>query len=132
MSNPRSAYFLTCVTYQRSSIFQTTESAKIAFDTVLHYDEEGRYKLHGFVIMPDHIHLLLTPAEEVAFERCVQYIKGGISFRLRKRFSATIWQREYHDHRIRDDSDFLKSIGYIERNPAQRGLTDWPWIWTAN
>jgi putative transposase len=132
MTGPRFTYFLTCVTYQRRSVFQTRESAKIAYETVLHYATEGRYQLHGFVIMPDHIHALLTPAPALALERCVQCIKGGISFRLQKQIPSSVWQREYYDHRIRDDAEFAIFMTYIDRNPAKRGLTEWPWVWTAS
>jgi putative transposase len=82
--------------------------------------------------MPNHIHVLFEPAEGIAVQKCVQFIKGGISHRLRERIKMTIWQDGYHDHRVREDAEFVAFLGYIEQNPAKRGLQDWPWIWFAS
>ena len=49
-------------------------------DVLLHYREQMRYVLHEFVIMPDHLHLLLTPGADISLERALQLIKGGFSY----------------------------------------------------
>jgi len=72
--------------------------------------------------MPEHVHLLLTPAESVTLEHAIQLIKGGYSHALgdilgRKR---EIWERGFTDHRIRDDQDFVNHRNYIHRNPVER------------
>jgi putative transposase len=70
--------------------------------------------------MPDHIHILLTPAQDVTIKRAVQLIKGGYSHALgtiRGR-SAEVWQRGFTDHRIRDPHDFTIRQNYIHQNPA--------------
>jgi putative transposase len=128
----RPTSFLTCIASQRRAIFQSTESAQIVYDTGLHSHKLQRYKLHAFVVMPNHVHVLFEPGTGISLPDCVQFIKGGTSFASRKRTRGEIWQREYHDHRIRDDEEFLAYRGYIERNPARRGLHDWPWIWFAS
>jgi putative transposase len=76
--------------------------------------------LHAFVLMPDHVHLLLTPAQDITIERAVQLIKGGYSHALgsiRGR-SAEVWQRGFTDHRIRDQNDFARHRSYIHQNPV--------------
>jgi putative transposase len=88
------------------------------------YRREGRYELHAFVVMPEHVHLLLTPSFNVTLERSVQFIKGGYSHALgeiigRKR---EIWQRGFTDHRIRDSRDFLNHCNYIHQNPVEGKL----------
>jgi REP-associated tyrosine transposase len=68
--------------------------------------------------MPDHVHILLTPAHDVTIERAVQLIKGGYSQALgtlRGR-SAEVWQRGFTDHRIRDPNDFVIHRNYIHQN----------------
>jgi putative transposase len=52
-------YFTTSVTWNRRRIFQTTAAATLFLETLQHYRREGHYKLHAFVAMPDHVHLLL-------------------------------------------------------------------------
>jgi len=74
--------------------------------------------------MPEHVHLLLTPANNVTIEHAVQLIKGGYSHALgsilgRKR---EIWQRGFTDHRIRDAQDFSNHQNYIHRNSVERKL----------
>jgi len=78
--------------------------------------------------MPEHAHLLLTPATDVTLEHAIQLIKGGYSHALgsiigRKR---EIWQRGFTDHRIRDDRDFVHHRNYIHQNPVERGIVNEP------
>jgi putative transposase len=78
--------------------------------------------IHGFVLMPDHFHILLTPQESL--ERAVQFIKGGFSFRAKKEFEwkGDIWIAGFSDHRIRDEADFAVHEQYIHRNPVKAGI----------
>jgi putative transposase len=84
-----------------------------------HYRREGHYLLHDFVVMPDHVHLLLTP-QGVTLERVVQLIKGGFSHRVGSKFP--VWQRGFTDHRVRDREDFLVRRKYIHENPVEERL----------
>ena len=72
-------YALTTGTHQRHRIFQRTESAELMIATIFRYRDQARYCLHGFVVMPDHIHVLLTPNESI--EKVAQLIKGGLLIR---------------------------------------------------
>jgi putative transposase len=72
--------------------------------------------------MPDHIHLLLTPAEEISLERAIQFIKGGFSFRLKAHGAA--WQASFSNHRIRDLEDYENHREYIRMNPVRTGLAE--------
>ncbi len=87
---------------------------------MFHYRREGRYLLHAFVFMPDHVHLLLTPAQDVTLERCAQLIKGAYSHELGTLIgrNSEIWQRGFTDHRIRDARDFVHHRNYIHQNPV--------------
>ncbi len=113
-------YFVTASTWGHRSLFQTDRMARLFVDTILHYRKEGKFSLHEFVVMPDHFHLLLSPASGVALERAVQFIKGGFSYRVRKELGSgvEVWERGYVDHRIRDVSDYMRHAEYIRRNPV--------------
>ena len=78
----QSTYFTTAVAFQHGNPFQTDRMAKLFLSVLLHYRGQRRYLLHEFVLMPDHFHLLITPA--LTLERGLQLIKGGFSFRARK------------------------------------------------
>jgi REP element-mobilizing transposase RayT len=55
-------FFITSVTAQRKTLFQTAAAADLLLDVFLHYRAQGKYRLHDLVIMPDHFHALITPA----------------------------------------------------------------------
>ena len=117
-------FFITSVTAQRRTLFQTTAAADLLLDVFLHYRAQGKYQLHDLVIMPDHFHALITPAMEISLERTVQFIKGGFSFRLKSRFP--VWQASFTNHRIRDAEDFERHREYIRMNPVRAGLVRKP------
>lgn len=88
--------------------------------TLLHYRKQGRYELHSFVVMPDHVHVLLTPAPDVPLEKVIQFIKGGFSFRLKSRLE--VWERGHFDKRLASRDNYRACIAYIEANPVKAAL----------
>ena len=73
--------------------------------------------------MPDHLHLLLTPATALSLERAMQFVKGGFSYRVGKlRPNLMVWEKSFTNHRIRDEQDYLRHQEYIQRNPVRRHL----------
>jgi len=74
--------------------------------------------------MPDHIHVLLTPAEEISLERAMQFIMGGFSYRLDKR--GSVWKASFTNHRIRDWDDYERFRDYIRMNPVPARLAPRP------
>lgn len=119
-------YFITASTAGKRSLFQTERMSRLFIEVLLHYRAGGRYRLHEFVLMPDHFHLLITPTESL--ERALQLIKGGFSFRARKElgFIGEIWESSFHDHRVRDIGGYERYRTYIHRNPVKRGLAKSP------
>ncbi len=113
-------FFITSVTAQRRTVFQRAAAADLLVDVFQHYRGQGKYLLHDFVIMPDHIHALITPAPETSLERAVQFIKGGFSFRLKSKLP--VWQPSFTNHRIRDSEDFERHREYIRMNPVRASL----------
>jgi putative transposase len=91
-------------------------------EVLFDYRDQGKYLLHDFVVMPDHIHLLLTPAIEISLERAMQFVKGGYSYRLRKSEKIQVWQERFTNHRIRDAEDFERHREYVRMNPVRANL----------
>src|SRR2546427_2080764 len=89
--NLERTFFVTTVTWKRTPIFRQHASAQLMVDVLKHYAEQGKFVLHESVIMPDHLHLLLTPAKDISLERALQVIKGGFSYRLGKKHGPG-WQ----------------------------------------
>jgi len=88
--------------------------------TILDYRKQGRFLLHAFVIMPDHFHVLITPAPDVSLEKAMQFIKGGFSFRLKSKLD--VWMRSFNEVQIMSAEKFVRCERYIEENPVRRGL----------
>src|SRR2546427_6738417 len=95
-------------------------------DVLVHYREQMRYVLHEFVIMPDHLHLLLTPEANVTLERALQLIKGGFSYRLGKAKRGPVWEESFTKHRIRDQHDYETHGRDILLNPVHARLVERP------
>jgi putative transposase len=115
------AYFVSTQTEGRKPFFRHERWARLMLSTLNHYDGAG-YRLHAFVIMPDHLHALITPFESV--EKSVQLIKGGFSFRAKREleWQGEIWQSGFTDHRIRDEEDWNKHLAYVQNNPVNAHL----------
>jgi putative transposase len=90
---------------------------------LLEYRDQGKFTLQAFVLMPDHLHLLITPAADVTLERSLQLIKGGFSFRVKKEF-LEIWQRGFTDRRVRNMEEFVAFRRYIHENPVKAHLCE--------
>ena len=121
-------YAITTIAHQRHQVFQVSANADLLIATLYRYRDQSKFLLHGFAIMPEHIHVLLTPAETI--ERAVQLIKGGFSFAKRKQGPGEIWQPGYHAHRITSPVDYRNQLAYIADNPRQRGLAEYLYVHT--
>jgi len=114
---------ITSSTWGRRSLFQNDRWARLLIDT-LYYYRGSAYLLHEFVVMPDHIHILLTPT--TSLEKAVQFIKGGFSYRAKKEPGSNmeVWQKGFSDHRIRDTDDYRLHQIYIQQNPVRKHLCE--------
>jgi putative transposase len=115
-------YFITADTFQKHSLFQSSRMADLFVQVLCGYRAQDKYLLHEFVLMHDHFHLLITPT--LTLERALQLIKGGFSFRAKRElfFGGEIWEKSYHDHRVRNWEEYCAFRRYIHLNPVRRGL----------
>lgn len=127
------SYFVTTRCWQGRSVFQVSENAEILLETIVHHREKGAFLLHEFVIMPNHLHVMLTPSVTTSLEKSVQLIKGGSSFTIHRQreLKIEIWQEGFHDWTIRDQKDWHAKVQYIRMNPVRANLImnaeDWPY-----
>jgi putative transposase len=92
-----------------------------------------RLRVFGYVVMPEHVHLLLSEPERQTLAVAVKSLKQGVSRRLISEGAAHFWQHRYYDFNIRDYRQFLEKLRYIHRNPVRRGLCERPeqWEWSS-
>lgn len=88
------------------------------------YPAQSKFRLHEFVVMPNHFHLLLTIESGMTIERAVRFVKGGFSFRAGKELGmrTPVWQKGFSEVRISDAQAFLQVRMYIHNNPVERHL----------
>src|SRR6266436_1050168 len=122
-TNTGQTYMITSSTWGRRALFSKERWAKLMIDTLYHYRGPA-YLLREFVVMPDHIHALLTP--KTSLEKAVQFIKGGFSYRAREELGSNmeVWQKGFSDHRIRDAGDCRQHVFYIRQNPVRKHLSE--------
>ena len=104
------------------------------------HDDGKRFILHAVIVMPDHVHLLLTPMRDpagwpYALPAILKLMKGVSARSVNKLLggSGPVWQEESFDHVLRSDESFGEKLEYIRQNPVRAGLVkrveEYPWLW---
>ncbi len=123
-------YAVTIICAGRERVFLHADLAETMVKLLARYRTEGRIGLHGFVVMPDHLHVLFTPTNSL--EAIVGLIKGGFSFAIRKHWNGPVWQDGYYAHRVLDARDYDSQLSYISANPERWGYTRYPYRHVAH
>ncbi len=110
------------------------EIAACAEYPIVHGAELQKYYLHAYVIMPNHVHILLEP--RVPLAKITRTLKGIAARNANVRLACSgkpFWQDESFDHWIRDSAQFERVRRYIEWNPVKAGLVTQPedWKWSS-
>jgi len=118
-------HFVTSVTRDRTRLFEESEAVEILTAAVRFYQERGDFKLLGYVIMPDHVHLLIIP-QKGTISDIMRNVKAytGSTIRRKLRVDSDVWQDTFYDHLIRDEKDFEVRLHYVHNNPSQKGIVD--------
>jgi putative transposase len=121
-------FFVTTKTSMGRALLQSERNATLFVDVLRSYAREGKFKVHDFVVMPDHVHLLITLSDQLTIEQAMQLIKGGFSYRVKKEhgYSGEVWQRGFWELRVEDQDSFARHREYIAQNPVRKGLVDTP------
>ena len=122
--SPSRIFFATTSTSMGRRILQSERNAGLLIDVLRSLVAEHKFELHDFVIMPDHVHLLLTVHNEMTIEKAMQFIKGRFSHRLKHEFGylGEIWHRGFTEEQVMSRESFEKHREYIAQNPVKAGL----------
>jgi len=125
---PANASTFSC--YRRRALF-TAASSKRMFELGLERVRCGfGLCVYGYVVMPEHVHLLLSEPQHGTLADALKSLKQGVSRRLIGE-AEHFWQKRYYDFNIRNHAQFVEKLRYIHRNPVKRGLCeraeDWEW-----
>jgi putative transposase len=131
------SHFVTFSCYGRQPYFATVE----AFDLFVQCLEDMRRRfelcVYGYVVMPEHVHLLLSEPPRAKLAEALHYLKLSFAKRMRSRRSpdkpGTFWQKRYYDRNVRNYREFTVKLRYLHRNPVKRGLVQSPeeWKWSS-
>ena len=114
---------------------KSTEVADAVLRAIQRGEKELHYfALHAFVILPNHVHLLITPRIELP--RIMNGLKGSTAHEaniILNRISKPFWQDESFDHWVRSSKEFDSIRDYVERNPVAAGLVNYVggWRWSS-
>jgi putative transposase len=124
---PDYPYMVTTVTADRLPIFADNAYAQIVMEAILYGRSVDWWKVIAFVVMPDHLHMILIPAKK-NISGCVKAIKG-YSARLinaHRQHNGGLWQPGFFDYILDSEDKLISRIAYIEENPVRKGLVAHP------
>ena len=134
LQQSQQTHFVTFTCYHRRPSFDTSDR----YDLFVQVLEETRRRfaicVYGFVVMPEHVHLLVSEPERGVLADAIHCLKLTFGKRLR---AGVFWQKRYYDRNVRNEQEFQEKLRYLHRNPVKRGLAEkaeeWKWssLWTA-
>lgn len=136
-------YFFTVVTHMRQPILCTDYSIKALEETISQVRQKRPFEIKAWVVLPEHMHTIWElPDDDTDYSVRWALIKKEFTKKTKGRFKtpepsrsrmarneATVWQRRFWEHKIRDDSDFRNHMDYIHYNPVKHGLVSAPGDW---
>jgi putative transposase len=125
-SAPR-AYFVTICAKEGPAVLSDRKVATSVIDSLKEEKLKRGYKIYAWCLMPDHLHILLNPADSgVAISQFVQAFKSRTGFWYEKQYGKLLWQRSFYDHIVRMSEDAIKIADYILNNPVRKGMAEKP------
>ncbi|WP_017926888.1 transposase [Thioalkalivibrio sp. HL-Eb18] len=131
-SEPGRIYLITAVTRDRTPVFRDFAAARALVATLRHAQALGHADTLAYVVMPDHLHWLMTLGDSISLSPVVRSVKAVTARRL----GRALWQPGFHDHAVRREEDLASLARYIAANPLRAGLVrnlgdypHWDAIW---
>jgi putative transposase len=121
-------FFATTKTYGGRRLLQSDRNAILLIDVLRSYVAARKFNLLDFVVMPNHVHLLITVPDGVTIEKAMQLIKGRFSYRLKKEFGypGEVSQAGFSEVRADTKEGIAGYREYIAQNPVKAGLAEAP------
>jgi putative transposase len=114
-----------CCCYRRRALLDNAVSRRTFELALERVRRKYQLSVYGYVVMPEHVHLLLSEPERSNLAQAIKSLKQGVSRRLIGA-NEHFWQERYYDHNVRDYDGFVGKLRYklryIHRNPVKRGL----------
>ncbi|HEY1992993.1 MAG TPA: transposase [Edaphobacter sp.] len=125
-------HFITFSCYRREPHLATAASKDIFLDLLELARSRYNFEVLGYVVMPEHVHLLVSELleYEVSLSKAIQSLKLSVSKRLGPK---PFWQVRYYDFNVFTHNKRVEKLKYMHRNPVARGLVERPedWKWSS-
>ena len=127
----RCLHFITFSCHHRDPLLGTPHARDVFENTF--EQVRGWYGLYvrGYVVMPEHVHLLISEPERSKLSTVLQMLKQNVSRQLRLPEGSPFWEPRYYDFNVWSEAKRVEKLRYIHRNPVRRGLVkspeDWKW-----
>ena len=127
----RQLHFITFSCYRRQAKLAPQSASSVFQDSLEQTRRAYGFGILGYVVMPEHVHLLVGEPEIASLATALQALKQSVARRLALRQPEPFWQARYYDFNVWSDRKRIEKLRYIHRNPVTRGLVakpeDWPW-----
>lgn len=132
----KQAHFITFSCYRRQARLRDPARCHLFLEKLEQTRLRFALRVYGYVVMPEHIHLLVSEPERGLLSTAIQSLKLAVAKRVRTPGiepdePVQFWQKRYYDRNLRDYEEFMEKLRYIHRNPVKRGLErkaeDWRW-----
>jgi putative transposase len=140
--NLGTARFLTFSCFRKRPVFSSDAACSVFLRRLSELRSCSRVKILGYVVMPDHVHLVLYPPDGLRLGLAIGQVKslaareilafGGPPLAVGRASSAEIhkiWERRCYDHNCRTPETVREKIAYCHNNPVRRGLVSEPGEW---
>jgi len=129
----RCLHFLTFSCYQRAALLGSPRTRDIFEQTLERTRKWYGFYIAGYVVMPEHVHLLVSEPERAKLSLALQMLKQNVARQLRSPEGGSFWQPRYYDFNVWGEAKRIEKLRYIHRNPVRRGLVSSPeeWAWNS-
>jgi putative transposase len=125
-----SVRFVTFSCYRKIPFLANSDVCRLFISTLDSLRDKWHFKLLGYVLMPDHAHLVILPESETPLGSVIGVLKNRVSIKYKDRDTA-MWNKRCFDHNCRDTDSVREKINYCHQNPVKAGLvllaSDWQW-----
>ncbi len=123
-------HFLTFSCYRHLPYLSQVAPMELFEDALDRVRRRYLFAIAGYVVMPEHVHLLVSEPKRVLLSKVIQALKLSVSVRSSEK---PFWQAHYYDFNVSSHVKFVEKLRYIHRNPVKRGLVEKPedWQWSS-
>jgi putative transposase len=124
-------HFITFSCYRRFALLGSVRARNVLIRALREVRLRYRFALVGYVVMPEHVHLLITEPGRAKLAVALQMLKQNVARKVREPEGGSFWQARYYDFNVWSEAKRIEKLRYIHRNPVRRGLVtspeQWPW-----